>query len=100
MAEAMQVVEICEISGVTLGVLFQHRIRAPSKAAARMLTSGALGRQGHVEVAVPLWREQSCYDELERGTYARDGGGVLIRKRSTPSTLRSASPDLFRVRRK
>lgn len=27
---------------------------------------------------MPLWRPQSYYDELNRGTYARDGGGVLI----------------------
>ncbi|ASJ71243.1 Gfo/Idh/MocA family protein [Granulosicoccus antarcticus] len=76
--EARQVVQICEREGVTLGVLFQHRMRASSKAAAKLLASGALGKQGLIEIAVPLWREQSYYDELERGTYARDGGGVLI----------------------
>jgi predicted dehydrogenase len=27
---------------------------------------------------VPWWREQAYYDEPGRGTYARDGGGVLI----------------------
>jgi predicted dehydrogenase len=27
---------------------------------------------------VPWWREQSYYDQPGRGTYARDGGGVLI----------------------
>ena len=31
-----------------------------------------------VEVAVPWWRPQSYYDEPGRGTYARDGGGVMI----------------------
>ncbi|WP_246107287.1 Gfo/Idh/MocA family protein [Puniceibacterium confluentis] len=77
-AEATQVVEICETAGVALGVLFQHRMRAPSRAAAQRIASGALGRLGHVEIAVPLWRDQSYYDELGRGTYARDGGGVLI----------------------
>lgn len=76
--EAQQVVEICERAGVTLGVLFQHRERSASKAAAQRIASGALGRLGHVEIAVPLWRAQSYYDELDRGTYARDGGGVLI----------------------
>jgi len=30
------------------------------------------------EVCVPWWREQSYYDEPGRGTYERDGGGVLI----------------------
>jgi UDP-N-acetyl-2-amino-2-deoxyglucuronate dehydrogenase len=76
--EAVRVVEICERAGVALGVLFQHRVRAPSKAAAHYLASGELGRLGLVEIAAPLWREQAYYDEPGRGTYARDGGGVLI----------------------
>ncbi len=76
--EALEVVEICERAGVTLGVLFQHRMRAPSLAAAEQIKTGALGKLGLVEIDVPLWREQSYYDELGRGTYARDGGGVMI----------------------
>ncbi|WP_424934412.1 Gfo/Idh/MocA family protein [Amaricoccus macauensis] len=76
--EALEVVEICEREGVMLGVLFQHRMRAPSLAAARHVASGVLGKLGLVEIAVPLWRDQSYYDELGRGTYARDGGGVMI----------------------
>ena len=76
--EAREVVEICERAGVKLGILFQHRVRPPAIAAARHVANGALGRLGLVEVAVPLWRDQSYYDELGRGTYARDGGGVMI----------------------
>lgn len=76
--EALEVVEICEREGVTLGVLFQHRMRAPSIAAAAHVKSGALGKLGLVEIDVPLWRDQSYYDELGRGSYARDGGGVMI----------------------
>ncbi|SFR44208.1 Predicted dehydrogenase [Yoonia tamlensis] len=77
-AEALQVVEICENAGVSLGILFQHRARAPSIAAADLIAKGGLGKLAHVEIAIPLWRDQSYYDELGRGTYARDGGGVLI----------------------
>lgn len=76
--EAREVVAICEREDVTLGVLFQHRVRAPSIAAAHHVASGALGTLGLVEIEVPLWRDQSYYDELDRGTYARDGGGVMI----------------------
>jgi predicted dehydrogenase len=76
--EAEQVVEICQKAGVVLGVLFQHRMRESSLAAHRILRSGTLGEPGHIEIAVPLWRAQSYYDELDRGSYARDGGGVLI----------------------
>ncbi len=77
-AEALEVVELCERAGVTLGILLQHRVRPPSLAAARYVESGELGRLGLVEIAAPLWRDQSYYDELGRGTYARDGGGVMI----------------------
>lgn len=76
--EALEVVEICEREGVMLGVLFQHRMRTTSIAAARHVAGGKLGNLGVVEIAVPLWRDQFYYDELGRGTYARDGGGVMI----------------------
>lgn len=76
--EAREVVAICRAAGVTLGVVFQHRMRAASQAAARRIASGDLGALGLVEMAVPWWRAQSYYDEPGRGTYARDGGGVLI----------------------
>ncbi|WP_305971768.1 MULTISPECIES: Gfo/Idh/MocA family protein [unclassified Mameliella] len=76
--EACEIAEICERAGVTLGVLFQHRVRAPSRAAARLVAGGTLGALGLVEISVPLWRDQSYYDELGRGTYDRDGGGVMI----------------------
>lgn len=76
--EAKEVVDICESAGVTLGILFQHRVRAPSIAAARLIGEGTLGKLGLVEISVPIWRDQSYYDELGRGTYARDGGGVMI----------------------
>ena len=31
-----------------------------------------------MQVALPWWRPQAYYDAPGRGTYARDGGGVLI----------------------
>jgi predicted dehydrogenase len=77
-AEAEEVVRICEDAGVVLGICFQHRMRAASLKAADLVTSGALGGLGLAEITVPWWREQSYYDEPGRGSYARDGGGVLI----------------------
>ncbi|SHF63674.1 Predicted dehydrogenase [Loktanella atrilutea] len=76
--EAREVVAICRDAGVTLGVVFQHRVRAASRAAAARIATGDLGALGLVEISVPWWRPQSYYDEPGRGTYARDGGGVLI----------------------
>ncbi|MBU2994387.1 Gfo/Idh/MocA family oxidoreductase [Octadecabacter sp. 1_MG-2023] len=76
--EAREVVQICQDAGVTLGVVFQHRMRAASIAAAEIIGSGDLGALGVVEISVPWWRDQGYYDEPGRGTLARDGGGVLI----------------------
>ena len=76
--EAIDIVEICERHGVSLGIVFQHRMRASSIAAAKHIKSGTLGKLGVVEISVPLWRDQSYYDDAGRGTYSRDGGGVMI----------------------
>jgi predicted dehydrogenase len=47
-------------------------------AALALVRGGTLGALGLAEISVPWWREQAYYDEPGRGTYARDGGGVLI----------------------
>lgn len=85
--EAEAVVTHCETAGVTLGIVFQHRFRAAARAARRLVDEGALGALGVVETAVPWWREQSYYDAPGRGTYARDGGGVLITQAIHPIDL-------------
>jgi len=77
-AEAREVVDICRSAGVTLGVVFQHRMREASRKAAQLIANSDLGTLGLVEIAVPWWRDQGYSDEPGRGTHARDGGGVLI----------------------
>ena len=76
--EAREIVEICREAGVTLGVVFQHRARSASLKATALIKAGELGALGVAEFNIPWWREQGYYDEPGRGTYARDGGGVLI----------------------
>ena len=76
--EAEEIVDLCDAANVTLGIVFQHRFRASAIEAARVVATGDLGRLGVVEISVPLWRDQAYYDELGRGTYARDGGGVML----------------------
>jgi predicted dehydrogenase len=72
------IVDICEAAGVTLGVVFQHRMRAAPQQLASLLVEQAFGDVALAEISVPWWRDQSYYDAPGRGTYARDGGGVLI----------------------
>ena len=75
---ATDIVDLCEQADVTLGIVFQHRVREASVELRQRMESGEFGTLHLVEVAVPWWRDQSYYDEPGRGTYARDGGGVLI----------------------
>lgn len=73
---ATVVVEYCETKGVPLGIMLQHRAR-PAVAVLRE-TMKEMGRLIAAEINVPWWRPQSYYDEPGRGSYQRDGGGVLI----------------------
>ncbi|MCV6585254.1 MAG: Gfo/Idh/MocA family oxidoreductase [Marinibacterium sp.] len=78
LAGAETIVDLCAKARVQLGVVFQHRFRAASQTLAALLADGALGAIRVVRADVPWWRDQAYYDEPGRGSYARDGGGVLI----------------------
>jgi predicted dehydrogenase len=75
---ARRIVVECDASAITLGIVFQHRFREDVLAARRLIASGTLGRPGTVRVAIPWWRDQAYYDVPGRGSFERDGGGVLI----------------------
>ena len=78
-ADAAQfIVDTCIKADVLLGVVFQHRFRAASEALTKLIAERTLGEIRMVRAEVPWWRNQSYYDEPGRGSYARDGGGVLI----------------------
>ena len=77
-AAAEAIVATAERAGVTLGIVLQHRFRVVAERLGERLASGALGTLAAATITVPWWREQSYYDEPGRGTFARDGGGVLI----------------------
>jgi predicted dehydrogenase len=76
---AARIVDICDKAGVTLGIIFQHRFRAASMALSEKVASGELGKLFAAHLVVPWWRPQEgYYDKPGRGTFAQDGGGVLI----------------------
>ncbi|MEJ6392067.1 Gfo/Idh/MocA family oxidoreductase [Gymnodinialimonas sp. 2305UL16-5] len=75
---AAALVARCREAGVPLGIVFQHRFRAASEALTERLARGEFGRILVAAAEVPWWRDQAYYDEPGRGSYARDGGGVLI----------------------
>ena len=75
---ARRLVAAGRASGLRLGVVLQHRFRAGSERLRALLDAGALGEIAAAWVTVPWWRPQAYYDEPGRGTFARDGGGVLL----------------------
>jgi predicted dehydrogenase len=75
---AKDIVAECEAQNVALGIVFQHRLRKASLRLRELVDQGALGDLGLVRAEIPWWRDQAYYDVAGRGTYARDGGGVLI----------------------
>jgi len=77
-AAARQIVDIFAKKKLPLGAVLQHRVRPAAVALKKLVQDGRFGPLGAVEVRVPWWRDQSYYDVAGRGTYARDGGGVLI----------------------
>jgi predicted dehydrogenase len=77
-ARAEALVDACRSAGVTLGIVLQHRFRPAGMRLAEMIGAGELGDIVGCSTVIRLWRPQSYYDEPGRGTFARDGGGVLI----------------------
>lgn len=77
-ARAEALVAACLRAGVTLGVVLQHRFRPAGMRLAEILSTGELGRIVGCSTIIRLWRPQGYYDEPGRGTFARDGGGVLL----------------------
>ncbi len=75
---ARELVEICEIANVKFGVVFQHRFRSGALRLSELVMSGKLGEIALVRADIPWWRDQNYYDVPGRGSYERDGGGVLI----------------------
>lgn len=76
---AQQMVRACEDAGVKLGVLFQRRFWPAAAELHAEISSGALGTPALGQVSVLLHREHEYYSAADwRGTWAADGGGVLM----------------------
>jgi UDP-N-acetyl-2-amino-2-deoxyglucuronate dehydrogenase len=75
---AERLVQACRDADVRLGVVFQNRFRPVVQRLAALVQGGALGPLAYAGLDLRWWRPQSYYDEPGRGSYARDGGGVLM----------------------
>jgi UDP-N-acetyl-2-amino-2-deoxyglucuronate dehydrogenase len=72
------VAEACR-AGVTLGVIFQDRVKPDVRAFKSLVDDRALGQPLLVRAQVPWWRPPEYYQQSRwRGTWALDGGGALM----------------------
>ncbi|MEU4896510.1 Gfo/Idh/MocA family oxidoreductase [Streptomyces sp. NPDC044780] len=76
---AARMVAACEAAGVTLGVAFQRRFWPAARRIRTAIDDGTLGVPVLGHTSVLLHRDTSYYTaDAWRGTWASDGGGVLM----------------------
>lgn len=79
LADADRMIAACEAAGVKLGVVFQRRGLPTFQRVHQALAAGDLGTLTMGTLQMPYFRPQSYYDQAAwRGTWALDGGGVLM----------------------
>ena len=79
LAEADAMIESCRQAGVKLGVTFQRRTELVFRQVRAAVESGDLGELTLGVVTMPYHRPQAYFNQAEwRGTWAMDGGGVLM----------------------
>ena len=79
LASAERMVQACDDAGVKLGVLFQRRFWPAAQRIRIAIDDGTLGRPIMGQCSVMLHREPEYYSrDAWRGTWANDGGGVLM----------------------
>jgi UDP-N-acetyl-2-amino-2-deoxyglucuronate dehydrogenase len=79
LADADAMIAACEQAGVQLGVALQRRVTPPFQRIHRAIEAGDLGELTLGVVTIPYHRPQAYFDQADwRGTWALDGGGVLM----------------------
>jgi len=79
LASAERMVAACDDAGVKLGVLFQRRFWPAAQRIRAAIDDGTLGRPIMGQCSVMLHRDPGYYSrDAWRGTWANDGGGVLM----------------------
>ena len=79
LADADAMITACDRAGVKLGVVLQRRAEPLFQQIHSAIQAGDLGDLTLGVVTVPYYRPQAYYDQADwRGTWALDGGGVLM----------------------
>ena len=79
LADADRMIHEARQAGVSLGVVYQRRHDPTFRSVQQAVAHGALGELTAGSLVLPYFRDQSYYDSAAwRGTWALDGGGVLM----------------------
>jgi UDP-N-acetyl-2-amino-2-deoxyglucuronate dehydrogenase len=74
-----QMLRVQQESGVKMAVISQHRFDPATRQVFELVQQHAFGRLVLGNAQIPWWRSQKYYDSgAWRGTWALDGGGVLM----------------------
>lgn len=79
LADADAMIAACAENGVKLGVTLQRRTEFPFTLIHQAIQAGDVGDLTLAVITMPYFRPQTYFDQAEwRGTWALDGGGVLM----------------------
>ncbi len=79
MEDVQRMMTACDEAGVLLGVTMQRRVDPLFQRVRRAIEAGDLGKIVLGALTMPYLRDQPYYDQATwRGTWALDGGGVLM----------------------
>lgn len=79
LADADTMIDACRQAGVKLGVVLHRRTEPLNQKIFQALQAGDLGQLTLGLISMPYYRPQDYYEWADwRGTWAQDGGGVLM----------------------
>jgi predicted dehydrogenase len=79
LAEADRMIAAADAAGITFGVVFMRRFWPAAQRIHQAIISGAIGLPTFGMCQALLWRPESYFAQAEwRGTWAGEGGGVLM----------------------
>lgn len=78
LATARRMIDIANAAGILIGIVSQHRFDESSQFLKRALIEGRLGRILQADAYIKWFRSDAYYAPPAKGTWAGEGGGVLI----------------------
>ncbi len=79
LADAQRMTDACADAGVSLGIVYQRRFDPVFQSVRERIENGDLGELTMAVLSMPYFRGDAYYESASwRGTWAMDGGGVLM----------------------